>query len=131
MEHVSEIWDYRSEDVWIFVVRGDLDAYLSMDLRTRLDRALTESPADLLVDLEEATFMDAAALGVLVAAFKKALSKQAVLRLVAPSEPARRLLRLTQTERVFPIERDLATAYERVAERIAEPEKVAGVDDAA
>lgn len=112
------------------MVRGDLDAYLSPDLRARLARALTACPAELLIDLEEVTFMDTAALGVLVTGLKKAVTGGAVLRLVAPSAPVQRLLRLTQTESVFPIERDLITAYARV-ERPARSEKARGFDDAA
>lgn len=74
--------------------------------------------------------MDATALGVLVTALKKAGNEGAVLRLVAPSAPAQRLLRLTQTESVFPIERDLITAYTRV-QRLARSERARGFDDAA
>lgn len=128
--NTKEIWDYQCGEVWILVVRGDLDANLSPDLRDRLERALTACAAELLVDLEEATFMDAAALGVLVTALKKAGDSGAVLRLVAPSAPVQPLLRLTQTESVFPIERDLITAYARV-EQAARSEKARGFDDAA
>lgn len=133
MERVStnEIWDYRCGRVWIFVVRGDLDAYSSLDLHDGLERALADSPTELLVDLEEATFMDASALGLLVVAYKKARAKGSGLRLVAPSAPAKRLLRLTQTEGIFLIERDLITAFARATERAAGPEKESGFDDAA
>lgn len=133
MEQVttSEIWDYNPGHVWIFVVRGDLDAHLSTDLRERLERALTDSPNPLLVDLEDVTFMDASGVEVLRTAFKKARVSGAVLRLVAPSAPAERVLRLGHTEDVLPIERDLITAYARVAEGSAEREKTTGFDDAA
>jgi anti-sigma B factor antagonist len=112
MEQVttSEIWDYHPGHVRIFVVRGDLDAYLSTDLCDRLERALTETPNVLFVDLEDVTFMDASAVAVLVAASKKARASGAVLRLVAPSDPAERLLRLTHTEDVLPVETDLISA---------------------
>lgn len=133
MEQVntSEIWAYDAGRAWIFVVRGDLDVNLSTDLRDRLERALTDSPDELLVDLEEVTFMDASALGVLITALKKARASGAALRLVAPSAPAQRLLRLTQTEGFFPVETDLITAYGRVAERSAGLQKVTGFEDAA
>lgn len=119
MRQVStdEIWAYNAGRVWMLVVRGDLDANLSTDLSDHLERALVDSPEDLLVDLEEVTFMDASAVGVLVGAFNRACESGAILRLVAPSAPAKRLLRLTQTEDVFPIETDLITAQARAAER--------------
>lgn len=132
VEHMSdEIWDYNSGHVWIFIIRGELDVYLSSDLRDRLERALTDSPDALLIDLEETTFMDASALGVLVTALKKARAMGATLRLVAPSAPVERLLSLTQTEEVLPIECDLITAYARVAERAADLERLTGLDGAA
>jgi len=71
-----------------------------------------------------------AALGVLVSALKKAGNGGPVLRLVAPSAPVHRLLRLTQIESVFPIERDLITAYARAAQA-ARSERARGFDDAA
>ena len=128
---IDEVWDYHAGCVWIFVVRGDLDAYLSTDLRDRLARALTDSPDELLVDLEEVTFMDASAVGVLVAAFEKARASGTVLRLVAPSASARRLLQLTQTEGIFPIEADLAVAYARAAEPTDDLQRITGCEDAA
>ena len=128
----SEIWDYNPGHVWIFVVRGDLDAHLATDLRARLERALTTDSADpLLVDLEDVTFMEASGVEVLRAALKKARACGAVLRLVAPSAPVERVLRPTHTEGVLPIERDLITAYARVAEASADREKTTGFDDAA
>jgi len=127
----SEIWDYNPGHMWIFVVRGDLDAHLSTDLRDRLERALTDSPDPVFVDLEDVTFMDASGVEVLQAAFRKAQACGAVLRLVAPGAAAERVLRLSHSERVLPIERGLITAYARVAEASADREKATGFDDAA
>jgi anti-anti-sigma factor len=105
---------------------------LATDLRARLERALTTDSADpLLVDLEDVTFMEASGVEVLRAALKKARACGAVLRLVAPSAPVERVLRPTHTEGVLPIERDLITAYARVAEASADREKTTGFDDAA
>ena len=67
----DEIWDYRWRQMRIFVVRGDLDAHLAVDLNPHLERAIAEEAVEVLVDLEEATFMDAAALGILVAALSR------------------------------------------------------------
>ena len=129
MESGSEIWDYGCGDAWIFVVRGDLDVNSSGALREALARAGREGAAYLLVDLEEATFMDPFALGILVAAAKRARARHGELRLVAPSEAAARLLRVTQMDRVFAIDPDLISAYARIA--MPQPKKVSGVDDAA
>ena len=129
MEGGNEIWDYTCGDAWIFVVRGDLDVNSSGALREALARADREGAAYLLVDLEETTFMDPFALGILVAAAKKARARHGELRLVAPSEAAARLLRVTQMDRVFGIDADLIAAYARVL--APEPQKVSGVDDAA
>lgn len=125
----DEIWDYRWRQMRIFVVRGDLDAYLAVDLNLHLERAIAEEAVEVLVDLEEATFMDAAALGILVAALKQARSYGGELRLVAPSTPVEHLLRLTHMEGHFPVESDLIAAFERSAQ--TNPQREAGYDDAA
>ena len=122
----NEIWDYSCGDAWIFVVRGDLDVNSSGVLRDALARADDAGAVALLVDLEETTFMDPFALGILVGAAKKAQAKQGQLRLVAPSEAAGRLLHVTQMDRVFPIDPDLISAYAEVVP--AEPPKGSGVD---
>jgi anti-anti-sigma factor len=127
---IHEVWDFKFEHAWIFVVRGDLDIHLSMDLRDRLERALAASPGAILVDLEETSFMDSCAVEVLLAARDKAQAAGAVLRLVAPSAPARRLLNLTRTESLFSIDSDLVTAY-APADGRTDPKKAAGFDDAA
>lgn len=130
-EVTDEIWDYSSNGVRILVVRGDLDNHLSTDLRDHLESALSDSPAPLLVDLEEVTFMDASGVGVLVEAFKNARESGSGIRLVAPSAPAQRLLDLTDTDDVFPIDPDLDAAYARVADRHTEPGEMAERTDAA
>lgn len=130
-EVTDEIWDYSSNGVRILVVRGDLDNRLSTDLRDHLESALSDSPAPLLVDLEEVTFMDASGVGVLVEAFKNARESGSGIRLVAPSVPAQRLLDLTHTDDVFPIDPDLDVAYARVADRHTEPGEMAERTDAA
>ena len=111
----GEIWEYNSGDVSILIVRGELDLALSNDLRDRLDGALSNSPAALLVDLEETSFMDASALGILLSAFQRARTAGVDLRLVAPVGAVERLLRLTETDDLLPIERDLISAYARIA----------------
>jgi anti-anti-sigma factor len=113
MEDVSvdEIWDYQTDHARIFVVRGELDAHLSADLRSRLEAALLGPSEALLIDLEDVTFMDAAALGDLVTVFKKARARGAATRLVAPSAAVRRLIHATETECVFPTHRNLIPAY--------------------
>jgi anti-sigma B factor antagonist len=125
-ERSDEIWDYRWRQTRIFVVRGELDAYLAVDLKAYLERALAEQAVEMLVDLEEATFMDAAALGVLVAAHKQARSYGGDLRLVAPSTPVEHLLHLTDMRGHFPVESDLIGAFERSAHTAKNPLESSG-----
>lgn len=126
MDGGNEIWDYSCGDAWIFVVRGDLDVNSSGLLREALARADDKGAVSLLVDLEETTFMDPFALGILVGAAKRARARNGQLRIVAPSEAAARLLRVTQMDRVFPVDGDLISAYAQVAP--PEVPKVPGVD---
>jgi anti-anti-sigma factor len=125
----NEIWDYGCGDAWIIVVRGELDVDSSGDLREALARADDEGASWFLVDLEETTFMDPFALGILVGAAKKARARQGGLRIVSPSQAAARLLHVKQMDRVFPVDTDLMSAYANVLAPTP-PKKGSGIDAA-
>jgi anti-anti-sigma factor len=127
--YVDEIWDYQTGHARIFVVRGELDADLSADLRRRLETALLGPPEALLIDLEDVTFIDVAALGDLVTVFQEAREVGAATRLVAPSAAVQGLLRATQTEGDFPMNGNLTAAYGEVSAEA--PETTSERDDAA
>jgi anti-sigma B factor antagonist len=103
-------------------VTGDLDLYVTHDVKKRLDVAFERRPApQVIVDLSRATFIDSAGLGVLVYGLKKLRLRGAILRLVV-SDPddalVRQVLRtfsITRLDSVFPTYRSLAEATAQAA----------------
>lgn len=84
----------------VVAATGELDAYSAPVLRARLRDIIDGGQPFVVVDLSNVRFVDAAGLGVLVAALKRARVAGGDVRLVAGSRLAR-LLELTGLHRVF------------------------------
>jgi anti-sigma B factor antagonist len=79
-----------------------IDALNAPVLRQRLHALLDDGASNLVIDLSVVPFMDSAGMAVLVSALKRARSAGGDVRLVWPkAEAARRILNLTQLDRVF------------------------------
>jgi anti-anti-sigma factor len=77
--------------VWLW---GEQDLATLAALSDTLARAVTSDDADVVVDLSDVLFMDAATLGTIVAARNQLRSQSRNLTLRAPSSSADRVLRL-------------------------------------
>lgn len=89
---------------------GELDTGHERQLRDTLCAHLNRSPAVMVIDLSELTFIDSTILGVLVAAHRRAQALGSALRLVAPPPFVQRLLKLTALDTLLDILPDLPTA---------------------
>lgn len=87
-----------------------LDATTVADARRQLHAEIELGSGDLVVDLAEVAILDAAGLGMLVAAHRRAAAagRRLVLRSVPP--PVARLLAMTRLHRVLNVERPPALA---------------------
>jgi len=84
-------------------VGGELDVFTSARLRTVLfDPVLCDGPR-VVVDLTEVTFMDSTSIGVLVAARRWHVSRDAEIRLVCVPGPVLKVLGLVMLDKVFGI----------------------------
>jgi len=90
-------------DAVVIALVGELDINLIEDLRSTFLHVITSSSDRVVVDLGRATFMDSIVLGSLVAAQKRAASTGGWLRLAAPGDNVRHILRLTQLDQVFEV----------------------------
>jgi anti-sigma B factor antagonist len=77
---------------------GELDLYNAPALREALHRCVERSPARVVVDLAEVTFVDSTALGALVEARSK-LPRPDGLALAAPGTETRRALQVSGLDR--------------------------------
>jgi anti-sigma B factor antagonist len=64
---------------------------------------LTQSPSMVILDLSEATFLDSAALGVLVRGMKRCRQMSGDLRLCSIPAPIRMIFELTRLDKAFQI----------------------------
>lgn len=96
-------FDVEDTNQGVLLVRlsGRLDAAAAPSLTTRLAGALSQGKTRLALDLAAVSFMDSTGLGALVSALKAARRAEGDLRLIAPSQQVRKLLRLTTLDRVF------------------------------
>ena len=82
-------------------VRGELDLHTASCLRQTLAAAVSEEADLVLVHLDEVTFMDSTALGVLVGAWKAQTAQGRRLELVCSRPEPLKLLRLTGLDEVL------------------------------
>ena len=93
----------RTEGGWTVIdVRGDLDVYSSPNLRQLLLDRIHRGDDRIIVDLEHVDFLDSAGVAVMVSGLRRARNRNGMLVLVQPGDQARRMLRLTDLDKVLP-----------------------------
>ncbi|MEV0273580.1 STAS domain-containing protein [Hamadaea sp. NPDC050747] len=83
------------------VITEELDLWALSRLTRLLDDALAVSPVEIVIDLAQCPYLDAAAIGVLLEAHRRARLDGGLLTLRSPSERLRRNLRLARADRVL------------------------------
>jgi anti-anti-sigma factor len=81
---------------------GELDAYVAPDLSTVLERAARED-GGIVVDLEDVSFMDSTALGIVVRAVRELGEAGRRVKVVLPRGTARRVFEITTVDRLLPV----------------------------
>jgi anti-sigma B factor antagonist len=95
-------------DAWgVLTVDGELDLSTSPELRDAL-MTLGTDHTRVAIDLRAVTFMDSTALGVIVAAMKRARERGGELALVGPTGSPRKVLSITALDQIVPIVEDPA-----------------------
>ncbi|MGW6691115.1 STAS domain-containing protein [Streptomyces sp. NPDC054961] len=85
---------------------GEMDITRASEVRTVLLHAVTrpDGPAEIVIDLSDLTFCDSSGLNALLRARLEAVESGHTLRLAAPTHQMLRLLELTGTLQLFPID---------------------------
>lgn len=92
-------------------VGSRIDAFTAPALRERLDALLEAGTTRFVIDLSPVPFLDSAGMAVLVRLLKNARQAGGDVALVWPDlEAARRILKLTKFDRVFPMYADAQSA---------------------
>lgn len=99
-----------THDITVLRPAGRVDTHTLASLSAWLERA----PASVVVDLGAVTFLDSAALAVLVRGMKRCRQQGGDLRLCAPAASVRMIFELTRLDRafeIFPTEADALRAF--------------------
>jgi anti-sigma B factor antagonist len=86
----------------VVALAGELDLYNAGDVRAALLACCDEQPERLIVDLEQVSFIDSTALGVLIEA-RSRLSNRRAFMLASPQIATRRALEVSGLDRHFDV----------------------------
>ncbi len=92
----------RRDGAVVVSLTGELDLYNAEAVRAALLECCAEEPGVLVVDLEQVTFIDSTALGVLIEA-RSRMTDRAGFRLAAPGLETRRALEVSGLDRHFAV----------------------------
>ncbi len=88
----------------IVTLTGEVDVYTAPRLQHFLNRIIDNGAVEVVVDLQNAEFMDSSALNVLVAAFKRLSAAGGTMRLRGADEQAQTVLRITGLDKIIELE---------------------------
>ena len=94
----------------ILAVEGEVDAHTAPQLKSAITASLDRGTTELIVDLDQVTFMDSTGLGVLVGGLKGLREVGGALRIVCTRRPILRILEITGLDKVIPLYSALAEA---------------------
>jgi anti-sigma B factor antagonist len=91
-------------------VSGEIDLFSAPQLKERIAQLIDEGHVQLVINLEDVSFMDSTGLGVLLGTQKRLRERDGSLTIVCPPGPVHRVLTLTGLHKVFTIYESLADA---------------------
>ncbi|MFI8567047.1 STAS domain-containing protein [Rhodococcus sp. NPDC078407] len=106
-----EITSERNGDAVVLYVHGEVDLATSSELAHHIERALTESPVAVIVDLSGVSFLASVGMSVLVSARRKACCSTALV-VVASGPATTRPMHLVGLDAAVPIYTDIDSALE-------------------
>ncbi len=93
---------YNNElDQWELTAKGEVDISTAPQLRESLDGAYQEKKADILLHLDELTYIDSTGLGVIIGAFGRMQETENRITLINPKDNIKKLLSITSLDRIF------------------------------
>jgi len=100
----------HDRDRTVVTPRGVIDLATIDAFRASLDEVFAHGAVDLVLDLNEITFIDSTGLGALISARRRATAFKGSLLLACDNDVVLRLFRITGLERVFDVVPTLAAA---------------------
>ncbi|MBP6491439.1 MAG: STAS domain-containing protein [Clostridia bacterium] len=93
---------YNKElDQWDLTAKGEVDISTAPQLRQYLDGAYQEKKADILLHLDELSYMDSTGLGVIIGVFGRMQESENRILLINPRDNIKKLLSITSLDRIL------------------------------
>jgi anti-anti-sigma factor len=117
----GRLTDIRFDDrdgVVVATLEGEVDGSNAHEVADALTTRTTSAARGLVVDLGQVTYLDSTGIELLFTLGRRLRDRRQRLCLALPSEaPTRRVLEICNVSSVAPIDADVATAIERLANR--------------
>jgi anti-sigma B factor antagonist len=93
---------YNNElEQWELIAKGEVDISTAPKLREYLDGAYQEKKADILLHLDELSYIDSTGLGVIIGAFGRMQESDNRIKLINPRDNIKKLLNITSLDRIL------------------------------
>lgn len=93
---------YNEElDLWDLTAKGEVDISTAPKLREYLDGAYQEKKADIMLHLDELTYIDSTGLGVIIGAYGRMQETENRITLINPKDNIKKLLSITSLDKIF------------------------------
>jgi anti-sigma B factor antagonist len=92
-------------DTYIISIQGRMDTITSKDVELKLDTAINEKRAKIIINLEGVDYISSVGLRVLVAALKKQRQNQGILELMDLQPFVQNVFKITGLDKIFSISR--------------------------
>jgi anti-sigma B factor antagonist len=101
----------------VIAVRGEIDLFTAPELKTALNETIEGGTSRLVVDLQETTFLDSTALGVLIGTVKRLRTREGRLTIVNVDENIAKTFEITGLDQIFTIRASRDDALAALDER--------------
>lgn len=86
---------------WDLIAIGEVDISTASQLRNLLDNAYQEKRADILLYLDELSYIDSTGLGVIIGAYGRMQENKNKITLLNPKDNIKKLLSITNLDRIL------------------------------
>jgi anti-sigma B factor antagonist len=98
-----EIQTERSQGLCEVALNGEIDVYTAPKLKAELVGLIDAGCTNVVVDLENVSFIDSSGLGVLVSALRRAHERDGAVRLLCTRDNILKIFHITGLDKVFPV----------------------------
>lgn len=103
------------ENTLILRLHGELDVHTAEIFKAEADELLDLGPSNVILNVEEVTFIDSSGLGAILGRFKRISSAQGRMVIVRPKPHIRQILELSGLRQIIPVYYSEKTALNRLA----------------